>query len=49
MENKQKTKQDLIIEYLMNSKRELQREIRNDAKTKEFQDVIAELRESNKI
>jgi hypothetical protein len=45
METKVKTKQDLIIEYLMNSKRELQEEIRNDAKTKEFQDAILKLKE----
>ncbi len=49
METKVKTKQDLIIEYLMNSKRELQQEIRNDAKTKEFREVIERLKERNKI
>ncbi len=48
MEIKKRTRQDDIIEYLMNSKRELQQEIRNDAKTQEFKDVIKELRERKK-
>lgn len=48
METKKRTRQDDIIEYLMNSKRELQQEIRNDAKTQEFKDVIKELRERKK-
>jgi hypothetical protein len=48
METKVKTKQDLIIEYLMNSKRELHREIKNDVHTKEFQDAVARLKEKNK-
>ena len=49
MKTKNKSKQDEIIEYLMNSKRELQQEIRNDAKTKEFIEVIEKLKEKNKI
>ena len=48
METKKKTKQDEIIEYLLNSKRELQEEIKNDVHTKEFQDAIKELRERKK-
>jgi hypothetical protein len=48
METKVKTKQDLIIEYLMNSKRELHREIKNDVHTKEFQDALKNLRERKK-
>lgn len=36
METKKRTRLDDIIEYLMNSKRELQQEIRNDAKNQEF-------------
>jgi hypothetical protein len=49
METVKKTRQDEIIEYLMNSKRELQEEISNDAKTQEFKDAIAKLKEKNKI
>jgi len=49
METKPKrTRQDEIIEYLMNSKRELQQEIRNDAKTQKFKDAIAKLKEENR-
>lgn len=49
METKPKrTRQDEIIEYLMNSKRELQQEVLNDVHTKEFKDAIKELRERKK-
>jgi hypothetical protein len=48
METNKRTRQDEIIEYLMNSKRELQEEIRNDVHTKEFKDAIKRLREQNK-
>jgi Mn-containing catalase len=48
METKKRTKQDDIIEYLMNSKRELQEEIRNDVHTKEFKKAIEDLRARNK-
>ena len=42
METKEKrTRQDEIIEYLLNSKRELQEEIKNDVHTKEFQDILS--------
>ena len=45
METKEKrTRQDEIIEYLMNSKKELQEEAKNDVYTKEFQDALKELR-----
>lgn len=37
-------KQDEIIEHLLNSKKELQEEIRNDVHTKEFQVALKELR-----
>jgi hypothetical protein len=47
METKKRTRQDEIIEYLLNSKRELQEEIRNDVHTKEFQDALKELRARN--
>lgn len=48
METKKKTRQDEIIEYLMNSKRELQQEVLNDVHTKEFKDAIQRLRAQNK-
>lgn len=44
METIKKTRQDEIIEYLLNSKKQLQEEIRNDVHTKEFQDALKELR-----
>jgi hypothetical protein len=44
METLKKTRQDEIIEYLMNSKKELQEEAKNDVYTKEFQDALKELR-----
>ena len=47
MEIKKRTRQDDIIEYLMNSKRELQQEIRNDVHNKEFKDAIKRLRAQN--
>ena len=49
METKKRTRQDDIIEYLMNSKRELQQEIRNDAKTQEFKEIVEKLKEKNKL
>jgi Mn-containing catalase len=42
-----KTRQDEIIQYLLNSKRELQEEIRNDVHTKEFKKALNELREKS--
>jgi hypothetical protein len=48
METKKRTRQDEIIEYLMNSKRELLAEIDNDVHTKEFKDALKRLREENK-
>lgn len=47
METIKKTRQDEIIEYLLNSKKELQEEIKNDVHTKEFQDALKELRARN--
>jgi hypothetical protein len=49
METIKKTRQDEIIAYLINSKRELQEEIRNDVHTKEYQEALKELRERKKI
>ncbi len=49
METKPKrTRQDEIIEYLMNSKKEMQEEIRNDVHKPEFQEALRKLREKNK-
>lgn len=39
---------DEVIAYLLQSKREMQEEIRSDVKSKEFQDALAKLREANK-
>jgi hypothetical protein len=50
METKEKrTRQDEIIEYLLNSKKELQEEIRNDVHTKEFQDAVKKLKAKLKL
>jgi hypothetical protein len=48
METKKRTKQDDIIEYLINSKRELQEEIRNDIYKPEFIEALKKLRDKNK-
>lgn len=45
METKQKkTRQDEIIEYMLNSKKELQEEIRNDVHTKEYKEAVKMLK-----
>ncbi|WP_165698041.1 hypothetical protein [Flavobacterium nackdongense] len=44
MDTKKRTRQDEIIDYLLNSKKQLQEEIKNDVHTKEFQDALKELR-----
>lgn len=44
-----RTRQDEIIEYLMNSKRELQEEIRNDVHTKEYQEAVIKLKAKLKL
>jgi hypothetical protein len=44
-----RTRQDEIIEYLMNSKRELQEEIRNDVHTKEYKDAVKKLKAKLKL
>jgi hypothetical protein len=49
METIKKTRQDEIIEYLLNSKRELQEEIKNDVHTKEFQDAVKKLKAKLKL
>ncbi len=49
METNKRTRQDEIIEYLMNSKRELQEEIRNDVHTKEYQIAVKKLKAQFKI
>ena len=48
METKIRTRQEEIIDYLMNSKRELQEEIKNDVNKPEFQEALKKLREKNK-
>jgi hypothetical protein len=50
METKEKrTRQDEIIEYLLNSKKELQEEIRNDVHTKEYKDAVKMLKAKLKL
>lgn len=50
MENQIKIKRttDELISYLIRSKRELKQEIKNDVKTKEFQDALEYLRNKSK-
>lgn len=48
MEAKTVTKQDEIISYLMNSKRELQQEIKNDIHKPEFLEALKKLRDRKK-
>ena len=46
-QEKKKRTTDEIIAYLLQSKRELQEEIRNDVNTEEFKAALAQLRELN--
>jgi hypothetical protein len=39
---------DELIAYLLNSKKEMQEEIRNDVHKPEFQEALRKLREKNK-
>jgi len=50
METQERKKRttDEVIAYLMQSKREMQEEIRRDANSPEFQEALAKLRELNK-
>ena len=50
METQEKKKRttDEVIAYLLQSKREMQEEIRRDANSPEFQEALAKLRELNK-
>jgi len=49
METREKKKRttDEIIAYLLQSKREMQEEIKRDANSPEFQEALAKLRELN--
>jgi len=50
METQEKKKRttDEVIAYLLQSKREMQEEIKRDANSPEFQEALAKLRELNK-
>ena len=46
-QEKKKRTTDEVIAYLLQSKKELQEEIKRDANTPEFQEALARLRELN--